>query len=383
MLKRLTTYCFISFLVITNLSCNTNSKKTNTKEDKYAVFQTIIDSIYEEHENAIGIIAHIEAPDKKMSWSGSVGLSNKITKEVLTSNQPVLIASNTKTYVAVSILRLLEQGELKLEDPIFKYISNTSKTVLSKAGYDVYNITIRNLLSHTSGIHDYAETEAYLGKIIANPKHHWTRDEQIKFAMDIGEPLGNAGDAFAYSDTNYLLLTEVIESITNKAFYIAMRELIDYDALNLNTTWFSSLETYPKDAKPMAYQYVSSAGLNSYNVNHSFDLYGGGGLAATASDLALFSQNVFNNKVFKNDNTLQLLQTKVNPKQPMQGNYYLGLTSVEYNNITGYGHNGFWGTVVNYFPELNASIAIVVLEQDQKHLRVDLNSVLVKALKNY
>ncbi len=383
MLKKTTTYCFISFLVTIQLACNTKSKKINTEEDKYAVFQTILDSIYEEHENAIGVIAHIEAPDKKMSWSGAVGLSNKTTKETLVSNQPVLVASNTKTYVAVAILRLIEQGELKLEDPIFKYISNTSKTVLSKEGYDIYNITIRDLLSHTSGIYDYAETEAYLGKIIENPKHHWTRDEQIKFAMAIGEPLGNAGDTFAYSDTNYLLLTEVIESITNKAFYMAMRELIDYNRLNLNTTWFSGLETYPKDAKPMAYQYVSSAGLNSYNVDHSFDLYGGGGIAATAKDLALFSQNVFNNKVFKNNKTLQLLQTKVNPKQPMQGDYYLGLTSVDYNNIKGYGHNGFWGTVVNYFPELNASIAIVVLEQDQKHLRVDLNSVLVKALKNY
>lgn len=383
MLKRIIAYSIIVFLVIMQFACNTDSKKTNTTEDKYAVFQTILDSIYEEHEDAIGIIAHIEAPDKKMSWSGAVGLSNKITKEALNSSQPVLIASNTKTYVAVTILRLLELGELKLEDPIFKYISNTSKVVLSEDGYNVYNISIRDLLSHTSGIFDYAETEAYLGKIITNPKHHWTRNEQIKFAMEIGAPLGEAGDIFAYSDTNYLLLTEVIESITNKAFYIAMRELIDYNGLNLNTTWFSSLETYPENAKPMAYQYVSSAGLNSYNVDHSFDLYGGGGLAATAKDLALFSQNVFNNNVFKNDKTLQLLQTRVNPKQPMQGNYYLGLTSVEYNNIKGFGHNGFWGTVSNYFPELNASIAIVVLEQDQKHLRVDLNSTLVKALKNY
>jgi D-alanyl-D-alanine carboxypeptidase len=383
MFKRITTYCFIGFLILAQLACNTNSKRTNIEDDKYAVFQTILDSVYEAHEDAIGIIAHIEAPDKKMSWSGAVGLSNKITKETLKSDQPVLIASNTKTYVAVTILRLIEQGELKLEDPIFKYITNTSKIVLSEDGYDVYNITVRDLLSHTSGIFDYAETKAYLEKIIINPKHHWTRNEQIKFAMDLGEPLGNAGDVFGYSDTNYLLLTEVIESITNKAFHIAMRELIDYNALKLSATWFSSLETYPKDAKPMAYQYVSSAGLNSYNVNHSFDLYGGGGLAATAKDLALFSQSVFTNKVFKNNKILQLLQTKANPKQPMEGNYYLGLTSVNYNNIKGYGHNGFWGTVVNYFPELNASIAVVVLEQDQKHLRVDLNRVLVKALKNY
>ncbi|WP_452601936.1 serine hydrolase [Pontimicrobium sp. MEBiC06410] len=133
----------------------------------------------------------------------------------------------------------------------------------------------------------------------------------------------------------------------------------------------------------MAYQYVSSANINNYSISHTFDLYGGGGIASTPKDLALFFQNVFSNKVFQNEKTLQLLYTKANPKKDMEGDYYLGLTSVEYNNIKGYGHNGFWGTTAYYFPELNASLAVVVLEQDQKHLRVDLNKLLIKTLKTY
>jgi D-alanyl-D-alanine carboxypeptidase len=380
---KITAYSFLSLLTIVFISCNSSPKKVNKVDDKYAVFQSILDSIYSNHEDAVGIMVHIEAPNKNISWSGAVGVSNKKTKTNLESDQPVLIASNTKTYVAVSVLKLIEQGELKLNDPIFKYISNASKIMLSNEGYDVYSITIKDLLSHTSGIFDYAETEAYFNEVLANPKREWSRIEQIKFAMEHGEPLGESGEVFAYSDTNYLLLTEVIESVTNKTFYKAIRELIGYTALHLNKTWFTTLESYPNNVKPMAYQYVSSANINNYSISHTFDLYGGGGIASTPKDLALFFQNVFSNKVFQNEKTLQLLYTKANPKKDMEGDYYLGLTSVEYNNIKGYGHNGFWGTTAYYFPELNASLAVVVLEQDQKHLRVDLNKLLIKTLKTY
>lgn len=380
---KITAYSFLSLLTIVFISCNSSSKKVNKVDDKYAVFQSILDSIYNNHEDAVGIMVHIEAPNKNISWSGVVGVSNKKTKTNLESDQPVLIASNTKTYVAASVLKLIEQGELKLNDPIFKYISNASKIMLSNEGYDVYSITIKDLLSHTSGIFDYADTEAYFNEILANPKREWSRIEQIKFAMEHGEPLGESGEVFAYSDTNYLLLTEVIESVTNKTFYKAIRELIGYTALHLNKTWFTTLESYPNNVKPMAYQYVSSANINNYSISHTFDLYGGGGIASTPKDLALFFQNVFSNKVFQNEKTLQLLYTKANPKKDMEGDYYLGLTSVEYNNIKGYGHNGFWGTTAYYFPELNASLAVVVLEQDQKHLRVDLNKTLIKTLKTY
>jgi len=383
MIAEIRIYSFLCLLIFVFISCNNDFKKNNKVEGKHAVFQNVLDSIYNEHEGVLGIMAHIEAPNKNISWSGAVGVSNKQTKANLESDQPVLIASNTKTYVAVSILKLIEQGELKLDDPVFKYISNTSKNLLNKEGYNVYNITIRDLMSHTSGIYDYAETEAYFNTVLANPKKQWSRIEQIKFAMEQGDPLGNPGDVFAYSDTNYLLLTEVIESVTNKEFYKAIKELIDYPTLHLNKTWFSTLESYPNNVKPMAYQYISSANLDSYGVSHTFDLFGGGGIASTPKDLALFFQNVFNNKVFKNEKTLELLRTKANPKKKMKGEYFLGLTSVEYNAIKGYGHNGFWGTAAFYFPELDASIAIVILEQDQKHLRVDINKALVKALRVY
>ncbi len=364
-------------------SCKKENNKTTSETNRTQTFQNVLDSIYSEHKEALGLMVHIEASNKGISWSGAVGVSNKKTKAPIGKEQPALIASNTKTFVAVAILKLIEEGEVKLDDPIFKFLSHNSKIVLGKSGYDVYDITIRNLLSHTSGIFDYAGTDKYMQRIKTEPRHRWTRDEQIQLAMSIGRPLGIAGDVFAYSDTNYLLLTEIIETITKREFYLAIRDLIDYKSLGMDATWFSTLENHPDNVGSMVYQYVTSEGLNNHMIDHSFDLYGGGGIASTTKDLAMFLFYLFNGKIFKNPKTLDLIFIKATPKEPMQGDYYLGMSSVDFSGVRGYGHSGFWGTTVNYFPELNASISVFVLERDKRHLRVDLNKALLNALKKY
>jgi len=77
-------------------------------------FQIALDSIYKAHPKSVGLMVHIEAPDQNISWSGAVGLSDKKNKTTLQPDQPVLIASNTKTYTAAAILKLIEKGNLSL-----------------------------------------------------------------------------------------------------------------------------------------------------------------------------------------------------------------------------------------------------------------------------
>ena len=355
-------------------------EKTITQNfDKTTVFQSILDSIYNQNKDAIGLMVHIEAPDKGISWSGVAGASDKNGTQ-LEIDRPVLIASNTKTYVSAAILRLVDQGLLNLNQAIDTLIFDKTNTVLKADGYDTSQIKVFQLLNHTSGIHDYAVTDEYMQMVKEDPKHRYTRDEQIKLAMTLGDPFGKPEDVFSYADVNYLLLTEIIEGITEKPFYTSIRELIGYKKLGMQTTWFSTLEDYPKSTKPLVHQYWTSEGLDSYEIDHSFDLYGGGGIASTSKDLAVFCQSLFNSKIFDKPNTIDLIYTQAKPKQPMEGDYYLGLSSVDFNGVKGYGHGGFWGTAVNYFPELNASIAVFVLDRDKRIIRVDINEAMVKAL---
>ncbi|GAB4158669.1 MAG: serine hydrolase domain-containing protein [Winogradskyella sp.] len=352
------------------------------EEDKTQVFQSILDSVYNENKNAVGLLVHIESPKHGISWSGASGFSDK-NKSKLEPNHPFLIASNTKTYVSAAILRLVEQSKLDLNQAIDTLIFDKTNALLRNDGYGTDQIKVVNLLNHTSGIHDYAVTDDYMKMLGENPSHRFTRDEQIELATTFGEPLGEPGEVFSYADVNYLLLTEIIEGVTQKPFYTSIRELINYEKLGLGETWFSTLEDYPKNTLPLAYQYSTSEGLDSYVLDHSADLYGGGGIAATSRDLAVFCQSLFNHKIFDKSSTLDLIYTKANPKQPMEGEYYLGLAPIEVNGVKGFGHNGYWGTVVSYFPDLDVSIAVAVLERDQRGMRQSLNEAIVEALKRY
>ncbi|WP_299339058.1 serine hydrolase [uncultured Psychroserpens sp.] len=372
---------FVASFILCFLGCKQNKKRSVRGIATTEKFQNVLDSIYALHKDAVGVMVHIESPEQNISWSGAAGFSEKDTGTSVEADQPVIIASNTKTYVSVAILRLVENAKLKLDDPIANLISNRTDSLLTENGYNTKEITIKYLLSHTSGIRDYAGTEVYFDMVKNNPKHQWTRDEQIELAMSIDGPLGVPNSVFAYADTNYLLLTEIIESATGQPFYEAIRMLINYQGLGLESTWFVTQEQYPEGTKLLVHQYVSSMGLDSYEIDQSFDSFGGGGLAATSKDLAVFLQSVFNDKVFRNSETKDLLFSKANPKEPMEGEYYLGLSSIDINGVKGFGHGGFWGTAVNYFPELNTTITVFILERDKRVLRLTVNEALVKLLK--
>ncbi len=368
------------------LSCNqknTSNRLVNADILKAeAQFQAVLDSIYKANPNAVGIMAHVESFERKLSWSGAAGTSDKVTP--IQADQPALIASNTKTYVAASILRLVELNKLQLTDPIAKYLSENTKAVLTKDAYDLEAITVAHLMSHTSGIYDYvnADESLLIKMAVENPKYRWTRDEQIALAVSGGDPLGGPSDIFSYADTNYSLLSEIIEQRTGQQFYTAIRELLQYKRFRLENTWWDSLEDTPKKSKPLVHQYWDERGFDSYVLDHSFDLYGGGGIAATTKDIARFSQLLFNGKFFDKAETLQLIYTPMPAKEDTGENYHLGLMESKTNGYTAFGHGGFWGTTVQYFPEMNLSIAVFINNRDANRLRKDVLEGLVSELSN-
>ena len=174
-------------------------------------------------DNMIGILIHIESPGKKISWSGAAGYSDKDKKVIMKPGQSFRIASVTKTYVASTILRLWEDKKLALEDPISRYISSEHSEILTRGGYDVNKITIRHLLTHSSGLFDHAQTEEFMNKIFSEPGHVWTRTEQIQKDTEWGKPVGEIGERFSYADTGYILLGEIIEKMTGKKMNDAIR----------------------------------------------------------------------------------------------------------------------------------------------------------------
>jgi D-alanyl-D-alanine carboxypeptidase len=323
----------------------------------------LLDSVYQKHPETKGIAVHMEAPRYQISWSGAAGFANARGTR-LTPEMPANIASNTKTYIAATILRLVEMDKIKLSEPIGRLLSAKSNALLLKGGYNTNEITVTHLITNTSGIYDFVNTQIYQSLTVSNPKYRWTRNEQIELAIHSGSSAVKPGEIFAYSETNYSLLTEIIEQLTQLPFDVAVRRLLKFDKLKLNNTWFLLQELAPQGALPLVEQTAKTYNVNSYTLDYSFDAFGGGGLASTVADLAKFSQYLFNGGVFDEPSTRELLYTTVATADGLEPSYSLGLMHTNVAGYKAYGHGGFWGTQVKYIPELNLSIAVFVMERD-------------------
>ncbi|MCT4622216.1 MAG: beta-lactamase family protein [Schleiferiaceae bacterium] len=342
-------------------------------------FQKLLDSTLAANPKAVGMQIHVEAPDWGISWTGAAGVSDTISKEIYQLHQPSLVASNTKTFVAATILKLIEQGRFKLDQPIDKLISEKSKKALLADQYDLSKITIRHLLTHTSGIADYVN-DAYFEFVQNHPKYKWSAEQQVNRAVTHGSPLAEPGEAFSYADINYVLLAEIIKIQYGKAYYTAMRELIDFEELGLSHTWTVKLENSPPKTLPLAHQYAGSFNMDSYDFDPSWDLYGGGGLASNAKDLAIFFQALFNGQVVKDEDLLREMYTYV--LDPETSRYCLGIWNIDfYQKTKGYVHGGFWGTASMYLPEHNATISSIVLQRDLRDLNHQLSNQLLEIIE--
>jgi len=342
-------------------------------------FQSVIDSIRIANPSSLGIMLHVEAPEKGISWSGTSGYSEKNTQEELEPDQPGLIASNIKTFVSASILKLVEEKKLSTEQSIKNLLTVKTRVLFETGGYNLDSIKIKHLLSHTSGIENYAN-QAYIDFIDTNKNYRWTRDEQLELTISTGPPLGKPESVFRYTDANYLLLTEIIENITGEPFYTAMRNLLGYGKLGLYNTWIPTLEEIPNGTKNLVHQYWDEYGWDSYEMDVSFDLYGGGGIACTSHDLATFIYKLFNGEVIKDTAVFNLIFTEVPTQDTILSNYYFGISSTEYQGLKAFGHGGFWGTRVVYFPELKAAIAVFVLVRDFRSIRNDIINRIIELI---
>ena len=326
-----------------------------------ASFQVLLDSVVKARPDIAGVSVHVEAPKRCLSWSGAAGVSDRASGARLSPDQPHRMASNTKTYVAAAVLRLQEEDKVKLDAPIAGLLSKESAEQLKRGGYDADAITVRHLLTHTSGIFDYAMTPAFQEAVFGSPTKRWTREEQVRFAVDKGQPYGAPGTVFHYSDTGYLLLAEIIERLSGKPLAESLRSLLNYERNGWKTTWLETLEKAPAGVSDRAHQYIGET--DTYAFDPSFDLFGGGGLAASPRDMAAFTRALFEGKVYRKKETLELMLAQ--PPVPAERNYRAGIYSRVIDGATAYGHTGFWNTFAFHFPDLDLTVAASLTQQQK------------------
>ena len=287
--------------------------------------------------------------------AAAAGFADPDSKRPMTADTPLRIASNTKTFTAATALRLVELGKLDLDKPIGPMLTPALNALVKADGFDTDHILLRQLMSHSAGFYDHGADPKYFAAITADPRHRWTREEQVRKSVEWGDPVGKPGEKFSYSDTGFVLLGDIVERAAGEPLPKAARRLLKLDGLGLSATWWEIAEAPPAGAPARARQFVGKQEGTAWD--GSFDLYGGGGLVMSAHDLATFFAALFEGRVFDRPETLQAMFWK--GPQRNADMYRLGLFADTVDGRTYYWHGGFWGTVVYYSPDTKRAAAAV------------------------
>ncbi|MCB0631449.1 MAG: serine hydrolase domain-containing protein [Saprospiraceae bacterium] len=346
----------ISLLIICLLLANCKEHKTSVAERMQKELDNTVSSKF---AWTPGVSLSVYAPEDAIIWTGTAGVSDLDNFSNFHIDQPFRIASVAKTFVAAAILRLQEEGQLSIEDPISQFISDHHLQLLEADGYQINKITIRHCLDHTSGLYDYvfgssAHPSPYIAMIRAQTEKKWTRTEQLEGAVRWGAPLGPPGQSQHYGDTGYILLGEILETITGLNLGDAVEQLIDYEKIGLTSTWMETVQP-PKNALPLVRCYYDR--IDFSQVDASVDLFGGGGLISTTADLSRFFYHLFRGNVFQREETLEEMLS-LPPSTNVNELYGLGIKSVKAFGHFIHGHDGLWDTFAYYSPENKAAIAI-------------------------
>lgn len=292
-------------------------------------------------------------------WIGAVGKANLESQANLRVCDPFRTASITKLFVSVAILKLQERNQLQIDEPLDKLLPDL-KGRIPQAN----QITVKHLLSHTSGIVDPAnEDPNYQLAIVNNPQEHFAlTTDQLLSRYVYGKPLRFApGTRYSYSNTGFLLLGQIIERQTGQQLQDVLDEWI-FRPLRLNNTYLEA-----RDDRNVVRGYKDVYGNGRmFDVSQwdraDSDGQADGGIISTAADLAVFMDALFTGKLLTESSLKQMLAPVLLPTCP-NGDCEYGLGIEHWKTAAGlaYGHNGTSaGVEINllYFPQ-NKSVFLL------------------------
>jgi CubicO group peptidase (beta-lactamase class C family) len=305
--------------------------------------------------------------DGSFSWSGAAGIARQDGQVPMAKDTPIYIASITKLYTATVIMRLYEKGALSLDDPMSRYLpERLIQGIHVYKGKDYsHEITIKQLLSHTSGIADYYTEKPKGGKslfelFLEKPERSWTVDETVERARNDLRPNFQPGTDASYSDTNFQLLGRVIEAITGKPLHIVYEDFI-FRPLGLKHTWLIG-RSEPQLASSVAPADVFYKDMNITNIRLNGSYWADGGIVSTAEEMIIFLKALKEGRVISGD-TLKLMHHWHKLHFPLQygyGTMYFRLPwfMTKVMKVPPlWGHSGSTGSFLYYSDDLDLYIA--------------------------
>ncbi|MCF8258255.1 MAG: serine hydrolase [Flavobacteriales bacterium] len=306
-----------TLLLVLMASATTASTAQTFNAQLAAVLQFKLDSMVALFSNTQGVSAGVYCPGQGV-WEGASGISHSGTP--LSTDMMLGLASNSKLFVAVTLLKLAENNVIDLDHAISNYIP-TYQNVDP-------NITVRQLLNHTSGVNDPFFTTSLLDSILAHPTHSYDINEVMNY---LGAPQFAPGTGYGYSNINYILAGEVARSATGLHISELIRNII-LTPLQMDSTFYDLEETVSGTVAHRWYQGVDFADTSRISLNTS----GGpaGAMFSTAGEVVQWYHALMSGQII-NATSLAEMTTFASP-----GNYGLGIGLFSFFGNTCWGHGG-------------------------------------------
>ena len=280
------------------------------------------------------------------------GLADKETQLEMDPSMFMRIGSITKTFTATAVLQLADEGKIALDDPIGMHLSGVPNGD---------SITIRQLTGMRSGLPNYADSSAWQEKFLDDPRAGWTPEQLLAYAFS--EPTLFEPDAmFHYSNTNYILLGQLVEDVSGTPLPKFFGDRI-FSPLGMTSTVFPTDAVFPM---PHAQGYTNVGGgvsaVEATDWNPSWG-WAAGAMISTVRDLGLWAREAVTGTLISPE--MQKERLGFMPAEEWGPDFRYGLGLIDHNGWIGHDGSmpGYQGVAVHN-TAANTSMVILINTDD-------------------
>ncbi|MBD0298078.1 MAG: beta-lactamase family protein [Flavisolibacter sp.] len=289
------------------------------------------------------------AKDGAVIYENYFGYKNLKTKDTLTAETPLQIASTSKTFTSAAVLRLVQAGKLDLNTPITQFFPQ-----LPYPG-----VTVKMLLNHRSGLPEYLY---YMEKGGWNRNTFASNADVLNTLIQWQPPKQfTAGTRFHYCNTNFVLLALIVEKISGTSFPDYMKRYI-FEPLKMYNTFIATVNDTSRTV-------LSFDGYGTkWKLDFSDGPYGDKNVYSTPEDLLKWDQSLYHNTILSQQ-TLDSAYTPYSNEKPSMHNYGLGWRLLFFpNGKKVVYHNGRWHGFNSAFARLtDERVTIIILSNKFNH----------------
>lgn len=357
---------YYSLLIISLLFFSITAQAQFTDEAK-TLFQNVFDYKFNEADVS-GLSVAIVGKDD--IWAHVEGAH--ATDSLLTTESVFAMGSVSKLITSMTVNSMVEDELLSLDDALGLYLDSIANVPAE--------VTIRQLLNHTSGIHNYSDHPEYNAFFLEDLSRVLTPTDMMDRLLL--EPIAEPGEMYSYSNTNYLLLGMIIESITGNKFYQESRTRLGFDEEYTSFTF----PLFESDITDMAHLYADTSSVDEESVDMydagfvPISIFSGsgpaGGFASTSTDLASLVYDFYHGDVL-DPATVEVMTTIEAPST----DYALGNFVFSFECGTLKGHDGeiMYTTSAYYVPELDIAVVVNCNELGEMGLTTEVAATYVCA----